>query len=165
MSSRRETGRAPARLAPPSRRVVLSGCPGLPFVGANFSKRAEAERHIAICSRWLVIDAEQRRLQLEWGSLEGRLMKAHGWHRLSLEQQAAIPEGARLAAIDARLDVLEVEGEVLLRAMKPAPATSVAAVAANLSVAARLIFSEDHPRAHGLITRAIRDLGAFSGGT
>ncbi len=122
-------------------------------------------RSVDLCHRWLAIDAEQRRLQLEWGSLEGRLMKAHGWHRLSLEQQAGIPEGARLAAIDARLDVLEVEGEALLRAMRPAPATSVAAVAANLSVAARLIFAEDHPRAHGLITRAIRDLGAFTGGT
>jgi hypothetical protein len=123
-----------------------------------------ADPSVAICHRWLAVDTEQRRLQLEWGTLEGRLMTKHNWYRLSPDQQAAIPEGARLAEIDARLDVLEVEGHALLKAMRPKPAKSNEAVIANLSVAARLIFVEDHPEAHGLITRAVRDLAAFSGG-
>ena len=118
----------------------------------------------AICRRWLAIDAERSRLQLEWGRLEGWLMTKRNWYRLTPEQQAEIPEGARLSKIDARLDVLEVEGHALLKAMRPKPAKSVDAVIANLSVAARLIFVEDHPEAHGLITRAVRDLVAFSGG-
>ncbi|WP_241736044.1 hypothetical protein [Caulobacter sp. RHG1] len=123
-----------------------------------------ADPSVATCRRWLTIDAEQRRLQLEWGTLEGRLMTKHNWYQLSQDQQAAIPEGARLAEIDARLDVLEVEGHALLKAMRPKPAKSIEAVVANLSVAARLIFVEDHPEAHGLSTRAVRDLAAFSGG-
>lgn len=110
------------------------------------------------------MDAEQRRLQLEWGTLEGRLLTKHNWYKLSPAQQGEIPEGARLAEIDARLDVLAIEGQALLKAMRPKPAKSVEAVIANLSVAARLIFVEDHPEAHGLITRAVRDLTACSGG-
>ncbi len=90
-------------------------------------------------------------------------MTKHNWYKLTPAQQADIPEGARLSEIDARLDVLEVEGHALLKAMRPKPAKSVEAVIANLSVAARLIFVEDHPEAHGLLTRAVRDLAALSG--
>ena len=123
-----------------------------------------ADPSVATCHRRLAIDAEQRRLQLEWGTLEGWLMTQRNWYRLSLGQQAAIPEGTRLAEIDARLDVLEIEGHALLKATRPKPAKSIEAVVANLAVAARLIFVEDHPEAHGLITRAVRDLAAFSSG-
>lgn len=123
-----------------------------------------AEPSIDICRRWLAVDAEQRPLQLEWGALEGWLMTKRNWYKLSSEEQTAIPEGARLAEIDARLDVLEGEGRVLLKAMRPKPAKSVEAVVANLSVAARLIFAEDHPEAHGLIIRAVRDLAVLFGG-
>lgn len=126
--------------------------------------RARIDPGIDTCHRWLAVDAEQRRLQLEWGTLEGWLITNRSWYKLSPEERSEIPEGARLSEIDARLDVLEVEGHALLRAMRPKPAKSVEAVIANLSVAARLIFVEDHPEAHGLITRAVRDLAAFSGG-
>ncbi|USQ96118.1 hypothetical protein [Caulobacter sp. RL271] len=126
--------------------------------------QVRAAPSVAICYRWLAIDAEQRRLQLEWGTLEGWLMTKRNWYKLTPEQRAEIPEGARLGEIDARLDVLEVEGHALLKAMRPKPARSFEAVIANLSVAARLIFVEDHPEAHGLITRAARDLAALSGG-
>jgi len=125
---------------------------------------ARIDPGIDTCHRWLAVDAEQRRLQLEWGTLEGWLITNCSWYKLSTAERAAIPEGARLAEIDARLDVLEVEGHALLKAMRPKPAKSVEAVIANLSVAARLIFVEDHPEAHGLITRAVRDLTAFTGG-
>jgi hypothetical protein len=163
MSSRRKTGRAPARLSTPSRRAVLAGASAAPLIGGVSAAHAETDPHIAVCHYWLAIDAEQRRLQLEWGTLEGWLITKRSWYRLSPDQQAAIPEGARLAEIDARLDVLEVEGNALLKAMRPKPAKSIEAVVANLSVAARLIFVEDHPEAHGLITRAVRDLAAFTG--
>lgn len=126
--------------------------------------RARIDPGIDTCHRWLAVDAEQRRLQLEWGTLEGWLITNRSWYKLSPSEQARIPEGTRLSEIDARLDVLEVEGHALLRAMRPKRAKSIEAVIANLSVAARLIFVEDHPEAHGLITRAVRDLTAFSGG-
>ncbi|OYW27134.1 MAG: hypothetical protein B7Z44_13405 [Caulobacter sp. 12-67-6] len=164
MSSRRKAGRAPARLNEPTRRAVMIGCSAAPLIGGASAAHAGTDTHIETCRRWLAIDAEQRRLQLEWGTLEGWLMTKRNWYQLSPDQQAAIPESARLAEIDARLDLLEVEGHALLKTMRPKPAKSIEAVVANLSVAARLIFVEDHPEAHGLITRAVRDLAAFSGG-
>jgi len=163
MDSRRKAESADVRAPQLSRRVVLAVGSATPFV-AGGSVAADTDPSVAICHRWLAIDAEQRRLQLEWGTLEGWLMTKRNWYRLSPDQQAAIPEGARLAEIDARLDVLEVEGHALLKAMRPKPAKSIEAVGANLAVAARLIFVEDHPEAHGLITRAVRDLAAFSSG-
>lgn len=161
MDSRPKAESADVRARQPSRRFVLVGGSAAPFVtGAA----GDADPGVARCARWLAIDAEQRRLQLEWGTLEGWLITNRSWYKISPAERAAIPEGARLAEIDARLDVLEVEGHALLKAMRPKPAKSVEAVIANLSVAARLIFVEDHPEAHGLITRAVRDLAAFSGG-
>lgn len=147
-----------------SRRTMLAGVTAAPLAPSLNQVPASADQSIEVCRRWLAVDAEQRRLQREWGALEGQLMTKHNWYKLSPKQQAEIPEGARLVEIDARLDVLEVEGHALLKAMRPRPAKSIEAVIANLSVAARLIFVEDHPEAHGLITRAVRDLTAFSGG-
>lgn len=162
MDSRHKAESPDVRARQLSRRSVLSGGSAAPFVtGAAVG---DTDPAVARCAQWLAIDAEQRRLQLEWGKLEGQLMIKHNWYKLSPEQQAEIPEGGRLPEIDARLDVLEVEGHALLKAMRPKPAKCVEAVIANLSVAARLIFVEDHPEAHGLITRAVRDLAAFSGG-
>ena len=164
MESRRKAGRAPARVDEPSRRTMKVGSAVTCGVAAMPAPQVVADPSVSVCLRWLAIDAEQRRLQLEWGTLEGWLMTKRNWYQLTPDQQAAIPEGARLAEIDARLDVLEVEGHALLKAMRPKPAKSIDAVVANLAVAACLIFVEDHPEAHGQITRAVRDLAAFSGG-
>lgn len=163
MDSRRKAESADVRAPQLSRRAVLAGGSAAPFV-AGGTVAADTDPSVAICHRWLAIDAEQRQLQLEWGTLEGWLMTKRNWYQLTPDQHAAIPEGARLSEIDAKLDVLEVEGHALLKAMRPKPARSIEAVVANLSVAARLISVEDHPEAHGLITRAVRDLAAFSSG-
>ncbi len=161
MDSRRKAESADVRAPQLSWRVVLAVGSAAPFVAAG-SVAADTDPSVAICHRWLAIDAEQRRLQLEWGTLEGWLMTKRNWYQLSSDQQAAIPGGARLAEIDTRLEVLEVEGHALLKAMRPKPARSIEAVVANLAVAARLVFMEDHPEACGLVTRAVRDLATFS---
>ena len=163
MDSRRKAESADVRAPQLSRRAVLAVGSAAPFV-AGGTVAVDTDPSVAICFRWLAIDAEQRRLQLESGTLEGWLITKRNWYQLSPDQRAAIPEGARLAEIDARLDLLEVEGHALLKAMRPKPAKSIEAVVANLAVAARLIFVEDHPEAHGLIARAVRDLAAFSSG-
>ncbi len=161
MDSRPKAESVDVRVRKPSRRFVLAGGSAAPFVTGTVADSVDPA--VARCARWLAIDTEQRRLQLEWGALEGWLITNRNWFKLTPAKQAEIPEGARLAEIDARLDVLEVEGHALLKAMRPTPAKSVEAVIANLSVAARLIFAEDHPEAHGLIARAVRDLATFAG--
>jgi len=133
-------GVAAARPKEPSRRAIIVGSSAADATVANIAPHETTEPSINICRRWLAIDAEQRRLQLEWGTLECWLITHRSWYKLTPAHQADIPEGARLSEIDARLDVLEVEGQALLKAMRPKPAKSVEAVIANLSVAARLIF-------------------------
>jgi hypothetical protein len=142
---------------------VLAGGSATPLVGGLASAGAPGDPTLAICQRWLAVDAERRRLQTEWSNLEGWLIERRRWFQLSSSERAAVPEGARLADIDARLDVLEDENQALLKEMRPTPAKTVEAVIANLSVAGGLIFEEDHPEAHGLIVRAVRDLAVLSG--
>ncbi|PXA77570.1 hypothetical protein DMC25_23110 [Caulobacter sp. D4A] len=163
MESRRKAGPTPARLDQLSRRAVMAGGAITPLTAGLPVPAAQADPAVALCQRWLAADTEQRRLLSEWSRLEGWLMRKMNWYRLSPEEQAAIPKGVRLSEIDARLDVLQVERLALLKAMRPTPAASIEAVIANLMVASRLIFEEDEPEAHGLITRAARDLAAFCG--
>lgn len=146
-----------------SRRSMLAGASAAPLATCRGPLSSTSDPSIEVCPRWLAIGAEQRRLQLERGTFEGWLMTKRSWYQLSPDQLAANPEGPRLAEIDARLDVLEVEGHALLKAMRPKPAKSVESVVANLAVGAHLIFVEDQPETHGLINRAVRDLAAFSG--
>jgi hypothetical protein len=80
---------------------------------------------------------------------------------LSPSERAAVPEGAKLAEIDAQVDVLEEESQILLGALLAATTTCVAAVTGYLSVAEVLLREEDHPEVHGLIARAVRDLAGL----
>jgi hypothetical protein len=141
---------------------VLAGASAAPLISGLGPHTVTSDPNLAICQQWIAMDVEHRQLLAEWGALEGWLIKNRQWFRLSPDERAAVPEGARLSQIEARLDVLETESHVLLKAMRPAPAKSVEAVIANLSVAGRLIFEEDHPEAHGLIVRAARDLAKIS---
>ncbi|AZS20725.1 hypothetical protein CSW63_08740 [Caulobacter sp. FWC26] len=141
-----------------SRRAAMSGVAIGPLIAGLTPISAAGDHNLAICQRWIAMDIEHRQLLAEWGTLEGWLIRHRRWFRLSPDERAAVPEGARLAQIEARLDVLETDSNALLKAMRPAPAKSVEAIIANLAVAGRLIFEEDHPEAHGLIVRAVRDL-------
>lgn len=158
MESRRKAGNASACPPHPSRRAVFVGGVAAPLAVGTAAAGPAPAPAIAVCERWLAVDAERRRLQTAWGKHESWLIRERGWFRLTASEQAAVPEGARLAQIDARLDVLEAESHALLKALPHGPAASVSTVIANLSVAAGLLFEEDHPEAYGLVVRAARDL-------
>ena len=77
---------------------------------------------------------------------------------MSPSERAAVPEGAKLAEIDAQVDVLEEESQILLRALLVAATPCVPAVISYLSAAEVLLREEDHLEVRGLISRAVRDL-------
>lgn len=141
-----------------SRRGAIAGVAMASLAAGPNPTSMRCDPNLAICQQWIAMDVEHRQLLAEWGTLEGWLIRHRRWFRLSPDERAAVAEGARLSQIEARLDELETESHVLLKAMRPAPAKSVEAIIANLAVAGRLIFEEDHPEAHGLIVRAVRDL-------
>lgn len=157
MASRRRAGDAVSRLPALSRRAVLAGVTASPAFAAA-PPGTLADPIVAISRHWLNVDAERNRLALAWGTLEGELIKSHGWHRLTTPERAAIREGGRLGEISDRLDQLEEESEAILENLPTAAATSVDGVLANLTIAMTLLYPEDHERVHGLIMRAIADI-------
>ena len=147
--------------SPPSRRTAIVGGAIAPLVAGLNYRKSNADLTVIACRKWLAVEAERRRLQHAWSNHETWLARTYGWLGLSLSERAAVPEGVKLAEIDAQLDVLEEESRALLKALPPDPATSVAAVIANLSVAGGLLFEEDRPEVRELILRAVRDLAVL----
>jgi DNA-directed RNA polymerase specialized sigma24 family protein len=86
------------------------------------------------------MDVEHRELLGEWGSLKDWLIKNRQWFRLSPGERAAVPEGARFSQIETRLDELDIESHVFLKAMRPTPATSVEAAVLRLRRETRDVF-------------------------
>lgn len=140
---------------------MLAGGSATPLISGIVEATPAADLAITICQRWLAVAAERRRLQIAWSDHETWLARTYGWLRLSASEQAAVPEGAKLAKIDARLDMLEAESQALLKALPLKPATSIASVIANLSVAEGLLSEEDQPEIHGMILRAVRDIAVL----
>lgn len=161
MDSRRKTGGAVARLPGMSRRAVLAGASATPVL-AGQAGAAESDPTIAASEKWLAIEAERNRLSRAWGRCEGQLFAKCNRQNLSAARRSNLPEARRLEEIGAQLEALDLESDVLLKALPTRRATSAAAVIANLSVAAALIYPDDHPEAHDLIVRAVRDLQVLS---
>ena len=167
MGSRRRAGGAGARPSEPSRRAVLLGASATPVLasaGQASTASATADPTVAICAKWLAVGAEKERLLIAWGDHEDWLARTYDWHRLSSAERSAIPEGGRLGEIEALMDSLCDALEDLFQALPVTPATSVATVIANLTIAGTLTFPEDCPDVHGLIVRAVRDLEGLSRG-
>jgi len=126
---------------------------------------AQMDHSIAICERWIEANAEIDRLDVVCGRYEKMLVDVFRWYELSPSEQDAIPEGRKLDEISEQIEALGWECDALVRALPKTPAASAAAVIANLTVAAGLFNQNDQPDAHGLVTRAIRDLKALSRAT
>ena len=161
MGSRRKTGGAVARLPELSRPAVLVGASATPVL-AGQAGAAGTDPTIAACEKWLAVEAERNRLSRAWGRCEVLLFDKCNRQNLSAARQSDMPEARKLEEMGAQLEALDLESDVLLKALPTRRATSAAAVIANLSVAAALLYPDDHPEAHGLIVRAVRDLKTLS---
>lgn len=164
MGSRRKTGGAVARLPQLSRRAVLGGASATSVLSGQ-AGAIGPDPTIAACEKWLAIEAERNRLTLAWGRCETLLFNKCRRQNISAPRQSDTPEAHKLEEIGARLEALDLESDALLKGLPTRRATSAAAVIANLSVAAALIYPDDHPEAHGLIVRAVRDLETLSHST
>ncbi len=147
-----------------SRRTVFVGAAVAPALAAD-AANARTDPSVAICQRWIEANAEIDRLDGVLGRCEKALDTAFNWRSLSQSEQDAIPEGRKLEEISEQIEALGWECDALVQALPKTPAASPAAVIANLTVAAGLFYPNDHPQAHGLVTRAIRDLKALNRST
>ena len=170
MGSRQLAKGERARLPALSRRAVLVGTSAAAAsphasaatpLGASTLPAADATR---LYKHWVHVDRQVERLLLRWGDIEGWLMQAHGWHRLSEAEQAALPEGQALRDTDAQLKRLFVERDSLLDKLPSQGATTLEAISARLAVVERLLYRDDHPEAHAMIVGSRRDLTALMAG-
>ena len=176
MGSRQSAAGEGARLPALSRRAVLVGTSA-----AAASPQASAAAPLAavtasssdatrLYKHWLQLDRQVERLLLRWGDIEGWLLEAHNWHRLSDAEQAALPEGQALRDVDAQLKRLSAKRDGLLDKLPRQGAGTLEAIAARLAVVERLLYRDDHPEAHAMIVGSRRDLtalmasGSFGGG-
>lgn len=173
MGSRQKAGDGNVRLPELSRRAVLAGT-SVAALGAGKPGEAAALPSIAApvltdegtrrCANWLAVNAKIARLQARWAKLESWLVKEHAWCTLSPAEQQALPWAKELRDIDGCLDVLFEQREALLQSIPATGSVSLDSVVARLAVVERLIWREEHPEVHALVTGARRDLLALSRG-
>jgi hypothetical protein len=169
MESRRKTGGANVRLPQLSRRAVLGGASATPLASglgdvakAAVATAAPVDPTIVLCQRWLEIEIERGHLQTAWNRHETWLIRERNWAHLSETEREALPEARRLDELDEQMKTLYDEEEALLDQLPSSPATSLAVVIANLTIAGTILAPEDHPTVHGLIVRAVDDLVALT---
>ena len=170
MGSRRQTGVEDVRPAGLSRRAVIAGTSVAAF-GVAQPVQAATTLPIALastdettkrCKSWLAVNAKIERLQTRWAKLEGWLIRNHSWCKLSPAERHALPWSKELRDIDGCLDLLFEQRGRLLESIPETDTPSLEAVIMRLAVVERVIWLEDHPEAHALITKARQELVTIS---
>ena len=172
MGSRRKTSSDNVRLPELSRRAMIKGTSVAAFGAATPLAAVSAvspaaplvasDEGIRRCASWLAIDSKIARLQTRWAKLESWLAKEHGWFKLGPAEQQALPWAKELHDIDGCLDVLFEQREAALKSIPSSGSADLESVIAKLAVVERLIWREEHPEVHALITGARRDLTAMT---
>lgn len=173
MDSRQKAGDGNVRLPALSRRAVLAGTSIAAFSAATPGEAASipsiaapvpSDEGTRRCANWLALNAKIERLQSRWARLESWLVREHAWLQISPVEQQALPWAKELSDIDGCLDVLFEQREALLQTLPSSGSTSLESIVARLAVVERLIWREEHPEVHALVTGARRDLIALSRG-
>lgn len=146
----------PAITRPPSRRRLfqIASAAGVPL--PSLANAVDPGKVVA--QRWCALEAEQRRLILQWQGIESWLFKHRNWPRLSAAERAAVPEGAQLAAIDEQLDAVDRAHDALLPILKATRATTREGVLARFDALLHLVIHDEHPDARALLKSCIADV-------
>lgn len=149
------SGPRPSRL---SRRAVLTAPAGLvaPAIAG-----ASGDDCVAVCRAWLANKAEVMRLLERWAEIEDGLIEdARQWAG-SDHVSGDIHEAAPLRVIDALLDQLGAEREVLAPKLAALKARTREAVMLKFEVVRAELFVQDFPVIYGLLHTAVRELDAL----
>ncbi len=111
-----------------------------------------------LCKAWLAIEAERYRLTRHWAKLEDYMAKHHDWLKLTDAEQLALPEAAKMHAIDARLTALQRAREEILPQLPALPAQDRRSLLLKLQVVEALLPPEESPEAKALLKSSLRDL-------
>lgn len=118
-----------------------------------------SEEKLSRHQRWLALDDHRLRLLDTWCDLQRQLEQQVGWFALSDAARAEIEQASGLSDLDTTLRLIHRRLRRWLHAMSTGPSNDIAVVMASLQVAERLLPPEENRVVHGLIARAVRDLG------
>ena len=140
-----------------SRRAVLTARAGL---SAPAIAGAPGDDCVAVCRAWLANKAEMMRLFDRWAEIEGRLMEASRWAGAD-NASVDIHQAPPVRAINARLEQLSDERQMLAPQLAALQATTREAVMLKLEVVTAELFVQDFPVIYGLLHTAVRELAAL----
>lgn len=109
--------------------------------------------------RWLALDDERARQLDTWSGILRHLERQPGWFDLTEQERELAERVSGLTEVSDQLRVIDRRLRRWLRGMPMTPSRDLKSVVANLQVAERLLPPEESPIVHGLIVRAVRDLG------
>ncbi len=104
---------------------------------------------------WHAIGLKEAALSRRWDELEARLVRQHGWARLSETAKRGLPAARELFELEAALGALERRRTALLRRLVAAPVTSRADIAGKLRALSGILRPDDQPLAAALLRAAL----------
>lgn len=112
--------------------------------------------------RWLALADERARQLGVWSAIRSQIERQPGRFPLSGDARAEAEQVSGLTELETRLRVIDRRLRRWLRGLPKTPSRDLGEVAATLRVAERLLPPEENRIVHGLIKRAVRDLGQLS---
>ena len=113
---------------------------------------------LVVARQWCGLETEQRRLILAWQARETWLFEHRNWPKLSDAEQAAVPEGALLGLIDARLHEIDKIYDALLPRLKATSATTREGLLARFDALLHFVVQDEHPDVHAILKSCLGDL-------
>ena len=140
-----------------SRRAVLAAPAAL---AAPAIAGGSGDNCVAVCRAWLANKAEMMRLFDRWAEIEGRLMETRRWEGAG-NASADLHQAPPLRTINARLEQLSEERQMLAPQLAALQATTREAVMLKFEVVRAELCVQDFPVIYGLLHTAVRELDAL----
>ena len=140
----------------PSRRRLLQGVTAFALPSAALADGTDPA--LVVSKRWCWLQAEQRRLILQWQDVETWLFANCNWPKLSKAECDAVPEGAQLRAIDDQLGEIDKLYDALLPVLKKTPATTREGLFARFDALLHFVVQDENPDARAILKSCLRDL-------
>ncbi|MCR5877289.1 hypothetical protein [Phenylobacterium sp. J367] len=146
----------PATTRSPSRRRLLQGVTALSLPIPSLTGATDPGKVVA--ERYCALEQEQRRLHTAWSDVESWLHRHRNWPRLTQAEQAAVPEAAQFAVIEAQLDAIDKQYDALVPLLKTTSACTRDGVIARLDALLWFLNPYDNADAYPLLQSCQDDL-------
>lgn len=140
----------------PNRRRLLKGVTAFALPFSDLGPGSDPA--LAVAKQWCWLEAERRRLIIQWQDVETGLSANRNWPKLTKSAPAAEPEGVQLRAIDDQLDEIDKLYDALLPVLKKTSATTREGLFARFEALLHCVVQDENPDAHAILVSCLCDL-------